>query len=95
MIKCKELEVLADFEGLKKGDSVAVEWRRNVNLDKRGKKQTRFAFYEVAKNQDRTTEIILNLPLNVYFNYLMFLEPKLHGVSNVRSITLLTAEHND
>ena len=92
MINCKELNNLSDFEGLSKGDYVAVEWRRDVPVNKRGSKRTRFSTYEVADNKVDTTEIILNKPMNVYFNYLMFVSPEIHGVSNVRSITLLTAQ---
>ena len=91
MIYCKELNDLSDFEELRKGDFVAVEWHRDVRVNKRGSIQTRFSTYEVAENKADTTEIILNKPLNVYFNYLMFTDPKRHGVSNVKSISLLTA----
>ena len=92
MINCKKLNDLADFEGLKKGDFVAVEWRRDVPVNKRRTKRTRFSTYEVAENKADTTEIILNKPMNVYFNYLMFSDPENHGVSNVKSIALLTAQ---
>ena len=88
MIKTKELGTLQEFESLKRGDVVAVEWRRDVQKTK--KKRTRFAIYEIADNLTRQTEIILQKPLNVYFNYLMFLQPEIHGVSNVRAITLIS-----
>ena len=92
MINCKELKDLSDFEGLREGDFVAVEWRRDVSANKRGTKRLRFSTYEVAMNKVSATEIILNKPLNVYFNYSMFLFPEMHGVSNVKSIMLLTAQ---
>jgi len=92
MINCKNLHDLADFEGLKKGDFVAVEWRRDVPVNKRGTKRTRFSTYEVAGNKADTTEIILNKPMNVYFNYSMFTDPENHGFSNAKSITLLAAQ---
>jgi len=92
MIVTKELKSLEDFQGLKKGDVVAVEWRRDVPVNKRGTKKTRFASYEIADNLERTTEIILHKPMNIYFNYSMFLNPEEMGVSNVRTITLLIAE---
>ena len=92
MIKAKELKTLDDFEGLKKGDIVAVEWRRDVNTNKRGTKRTRFATYEVADNLAHNTEIILQKAMNIYFNYSMFLDSDTHGVSNVRAITLLTTD---
>lgn len=87
MITTKELKALPDFENLKKGDVVAVEWRRDVQ--KTRKTRTRFAVYEVADNLVNQTEIILEKKLNVYFNYNMFLNPAVHGVSNVRAITLI------
>jgi hypothetical protein len=90
MIVAKELRTLDDFEALKKGDVVAVEWRRDVQKTK--KKRTRFASYEVVENKADQTEIILQKAMNVYFNYSMFLNPEEMGVSNVRAITLLTAE---
>ena len=92
MITVKKLETLEDFEGLKKGDSVAVEWKRDVRKDKRGDKRTRFAVYEVADNLAHMTEIILEKKMNVYFNYTMFLNPEKHGVSNVREIVLLGSD---
>lgn len=90
MIVAKELKTLPDFESLKKGDVVAVEWRRDVRTNKRNTKRTRFATYEIADNLSDQTEIILEKKMNVYFNYSMFLDPETQGVSNVRSITLLS-----
>ena len=89
MIESIELKTLADFEGLKKGNCVAVEWRRNVPTSKRSEKTTRFAVYTVVDNLTRNTEIILEKPMNIYFNYMMFLDPETHGVSNARHVTLL------
>ena len=57
MIEAKELKTLEDFEALKKGDFVAVEWRRDVSANKRGTKRTRFATYEIADNLESQTEI--------------------------------------
>ena len=92
MIVFKELKSLGDFQDLKKGDFVAVEWRRDVPANKRGTKKTRFAIYEIADNLERQTGIILQKSMNIYFNYSMFLNPKVMGVSNVSSIVLLSAE---
>lgn len=88
MIQVKELKTLSDFENLKKGDLVAVEWRRDVNKTK--KSRTRFSSYAVVDNKADQTEIILQKSMNVYFNYSMFLYPETQGISNVRSIVLLT-----
>lgn len=91
MIEAKKLKELADFEALKKGDIVLVEWRRDVLKSKKGLKRTRFASYEVVDNLTRQTEIILQKSMNIYFNYMMFLDPVRHGVSNVRNITLVSS----
>ena len=90
MIVAKELKSLEDFQALKKGDIVAVEWKRDVQQTRR--KRTRFASYEIVDNKADQTEIILQTLMNVYFNYSMFLNPKEMGASNVRAITLLSAE---
>jgi len=90
MIVTKELKTLPDFESLKKGDVVAVEWRRDVQTNKRNTKRTRFATYQITDNLARQTEIILENKMNIYFNYSMFLDPENHGVSNVRAITLIS-----
>ena len=87
MIETKELNTLLDFESLKKGDVVAVAWRRDVYKSK--KKRTSFATYEIANILPEQTEIILQKSMNIYFNYSMFLQPETHGVSNVRAITLI------
>jgi len=90
MIVTKELKALPDFVSLKKGDVVAVEWRRDVQTNKRNTKRTRFATYEITDNLARQTEIILENKMNIYFNYSMFLDPENQGVSNVRAITLIS-----
>lgn len=86
MIQVKDIKNLSDFQRLKKGDIVACEFRRDNYI---GNKRTRFAVYTIVENKERTTEIILQTKNNVYFNYSMFLKPKEHGVSNLRSIVLL------
>ena len=89
MIVMKELKTLSDFENLSKGDIVVCEWK--LDSYKNGKR-TRFASYEVVQNKSLATEIILQKPMNVYFNYFMFLYPGSHGVSNLKSIILLNRE---
>ncbi len=89
MIKLKFLTELSDFESLKKGDCVAVEWHRD-SYKKR--KRTRFAVYEIAENIKTMTEIILQKEMNVYFNYTMVLNPEAHGYSNLKSIALIVSE---
>lgn len=85
MIQVKDIETLEDFQRLKKGDLVAVEWKRDMYF---GNKEKRFGTYEVVENKERTTEIILQVKNNVYFNYSMFLNPEI-GISNLKSIVLL------
>ena len=92
MIVMRELKALKDFEGLKKGDVVACEWK----LDSyKGKKRTRFASYEVVQNKVLATEIILQTQMNVYFNYKMFLDPEVNGVSNLKSMMLLSVKNKE
>ncbi len=86
MIQTKDIEKLEDFKRLKKGDIVAVEWRRNCRV---GKEETRFATYTIVENKERTTEIVLQIKGNVYFNYTMFLNPETEGYSNCKAITLI------
>lgn len=89
MIHTKQLEILADFQDLKKGDLVACEWKLDSYINN---KRTRFATYTVVDNKERTTEIILQTKNNVYFNYAMFLNPELDGCSNLKSIILIKSE---
>jgi hypothetical protein len=86
MIQTKDIETLDDFKRLKKGDLVAVEWKRDNYI---GDKRTRFATYTIVENKERTTEIILQKKNNVYFNYSMFLNPEQDGSSICQSIMLL------
>jgi superfamily II DNA or RNA helicase len=85
MIRTRFITTEEDFKELKKGDLVAVEWKRDNYI---GDKRTRFAVYTIYENKERTTEIILQRQNNVYFNYSMFLNPEI-GISNCKSIMLL------
>lgn len=89
MIHVKNLTTHSDFQALKKGDVVAVEWHRDAF---KNKKKTRFAVYEIDDNLENMTEIILQKVMNVYFNYSMFLSPEIHGQSNLKSIALISSE---
>jgi len=86
MIQTKDIETLEDFKRLKKGDIVAVEWRRHAFVLNAMK---RFATYTIVENKERTTEIVLQTKNNVYFNYSMFLNPETEGYSNCKAITLI------
>ena len=86
MIRTRFITSLEDFQELKKGDLVAVEWKRDNYING---KRTRFATYIIVENKARTTEVILQIKMNVYFNYSMFLDPEQDGASNCKSIMLL------
>ena len=86
MIRTRFITTEKDFKDLKKGDIVAVEWKRDSYV---GNKKTRFATYTIYENRDSEKEIILQFKNNVYFNYSMFLEPQKHGISNCKSVMLL------
>ena len=84
MIATIDILKLDDFKRLKKGDIVAVEWKRDNYIKN---KRTRFATYTIVENKENTTEIILQTKNNVYFNYSMYLDPK--ECSNLKAIILL------
>jgi len=89
MIHTQLMETISDFQNLKKGDLVVCEWKLDSYVNN---KRTRFAAYTIVENKERTAEIILQLKNNIYFNYMMFLEPDNYGVSNLKSIILLKSE---
>lgn len=84
----KKLNTIEDFENLKKGDFLAVEWNRNAYYKN---KYCRFAVYEIFENKKDTKEIILQKKNNVYFNYEMYLNPKI-GISNAENVTLIYSD---
>jgi hypothetical protein len=85
MIEVKDLKTVEDFENLKKGDIVIVEWKRDSY---KNNSRTRFASYEIFLNKKESHEIILQKKNNVYFNYEMFLNPEI-GISNIKYIKLI------
>jgi len=87
MIVTKELKTLEDFEALKKGDTIACEFKRNVHDDK---KTYRFKVFEIYDVLPRTKEIVLQKKNNIYFNYGMFIDPS-DGASNLESAILIGA----
>lgn len=89
MIKTKNITTEEDFKSLKKGDLVAVEWKRDNFINN---KRTRFATYNIVENKERTNEIILQTKNNVYFNYSMFLAPEKDGSSICKTIMLIYTE---
>ena len=87
MIKAEYISTPEGFEELKKGDTVAVEWKRDSF---KNNKRTRFASYEVAENKKDARELILQRKNNVYFNYGMFLNPE--EVSNCKHIIKISVK---
>ncbi len=96
MIHTKLLNSMKDFEALKAGDVVIVEWHRDSYKDG---KRTRFASYVVHENMHHSpdydgkgpSEIILQTRMNVYFNYALFLGI-VEGASNLKSCVLVTSD---
>ena len=85
MITTKELKTLADFESVKRGDFLAVEWHRDSYI---GNERTRFAVYQVAEVHEWGGEVILQKKNNVYFNYRLILGIE-DGQSNAKNVTLV------
>lgn len=86
MIVTENIQTLEGFKKIKKGDILAIEWHRDSYFEQN---RTRFATYVVVENKERTTEIILQKKNNIYFNYMMFLDPKDHGQSNCKTVVLI------
>lgn len=87
MINTKELNTVEGFESLKKGDTIACEFHRDMHDGP--KKSFRFKVFEIVEVKTRTKEIILQKKNNLYFNYGMFIDPS-DGASNLKSATLLS-----
>lgn len=93
MIATRKLTTMEEFQAVKRGDILAVEWHRDSY---KGTKRTRFATYEVRENhfQDGkydNNEIILQTKNNVYFNFELFCHPE-KGCSNAKSVVLIHQE---
>ena len=87
MIQTKELKTLKDFQGLKKGDTIACEFHRDMH-DYPNK--YRFKVFKIANILEHSKEVILQIKNNLYFNYELFLNPKL-GASNLKSAVLISS----
>jgi len=86
MIVTTELTKLFQFEQLRKGQIVAVEFKRDVSDYP---KKIRFGVFPIYQNKSDTKEIILQRKNNIYFNYEMFL----NGESNLKSIILISSDN--
>jgi len=85
MIISKSLETPSDFQSLKKGDVLAVEFYRDIHDYP---KTYRFGVFKVVENKASHSEIILQKKNNIYFSYAMFLA----GESNLKSVVLIYPE---
>jgi len=72
MLKLKMLSERAQFDALKKGDTVFVEWHVRATEHRKGKPFTINKIYGINEND----EIILNARTNSYFNIEMYLARK-------------------
>ena len=86
MIHTKELKTLEDFQSIKKGDTVACEFHRDVH--DYPKKSFRFKVFTVFENKHRTNELIWQKKNNIYSNYGLLLGIE-EGESNLKSATLI------
>ena len=72
MIETNQIKTMEDFESLKKGDTVAVEFNKNIH--DYPKKPYRFGIFKIFLNKRDTKELILQKKNNIYFNYKMFVK---------------------
>jgi len=84
----KKLETIADFEALKKGDTVACEFHSNIHDYP---KTYRFNVFKIVSIKPAQKEVILQTKNNIYFNYEMFL----NASSNLKEIVLITPENDN
>ena len=85
MITTSNLKTLEDFKNLKKVDTVACEFHRNIHDYP---KTYRFGVFKIFLNKSDYKEIILQKKNNVYFNYEMFL----NGEGNLKQIKLIKCD---
>jgi hypothetical protein len=87
MILHKRLNTEKDFEQLKPGDIVAVEFQRNMHGGMPEEYQ-RFNVFHIAFVKLHDHEVILKVEGNIYFNYKMYLE----GTSVCKNAELITVD---
>lgn len=81
-MQIKKLETLEEFQNLKKGDTILVEWYRDPY------KSRRIELYEIPMTQHQEDEIICNKRQNLYFNYRLHLANE----SNTKEVYLIKSE---
>ena len=84
----KKLTTLEEFEQLKVGDTILVQWRETRKTMKK------LMVYEIPRVCHNFDEIICNIKQNTYFNYKMHLGLDTLGVctSNARGVWLIESE---
>ena len=87
MILHKRLNTVEDFESLKRGDLVAVEFQRNMHGGQDEKHQ-RLDVFHIAYVKLDDHEVILRVKGNIYFNYEMYIE----GTSICKNAVLISVD---
>lgn len=84
MILHKRLNTEKDFEQLKPGDIIAVEFKD----DDMPKEYPHFNIFHIVCIYPHEHEVILKVKGNIYFNYKMFLE----GTSLCKDVVLISID---
>ena len=90
MLKFIKLETLEQFEALKKGDYLVVEW--SDSSVRHTPNQKKIMKYKVYENKARQNEIICRLKGNHFFNYMMFLGLDTLGVNTSQALDIYKIE---
>lgn len=69
----KKLETIKDFENLKKGYLILVQWKYHAR-DGKNKPLPRTAAYKIYQVKKSCNEIICQCKDNIYFNYEMLIK---------------------
>lgn len=83
MILHKRLNTVEDFESLKPGDIVAVEFQGDLP-----KEYPRFDVFHIVCIHPKEHDVILRVKGNIYFNYEMYIE----GTSYCKNAVLISVD---
>jgi len=87
-IETKRLVSKECFESLKIGDNLLIKWDKTTR-DNANKKPVSPMITRIREIKEHNNEIILEEPDNLYFNYMMYLNPDEHGHSRCRLVELV------
>ncbi len=87
MIETTELTTREQLNSLKKGDTIACEFFRDVH--DYPKKNFRFKVFSIHSILSRQNEVLLQKKNNIYFNINMFLDSR---AGNLKSIVLIESK---